>query len=188
MNSLHHDLYQKIKRYVLNHVRDKQDAEDIVQDIFIKIQLQQHQVRNPEKLIGWMYRIAKNAIIDHFRLKKKEQSGMLVEIEDDRHIFNECVEQCLTVLAGTLPAPYQEALELSEKQNISQTELARRWNISYSGAKSRVQRARQLLKEKLQTLYRIETDAYGNILVCENRELCNCNTPQTLQEELNRIV
>jgi RNA polymerase sigma-70 factor (ECF subfamily) len=185
MNSLHHDLYQKIKHYVLNYVRDKQDAEDIVQDIFIKIQLQQHQVRNPEKLIGWMYRIAKNAVIDHFRLKKKEQSGILVEIEDDRNIFNECVEQCLNALAGTLPTPYQEALELYEKQNISQTELARRWNISYSGAKSRVQRARQLLKEKLQSLYRIETDAYGNILVCENRELCNCNTPQTLEEELN---
>ena len=185
MNSMHQDLYQKIKRYVLNYVRDKQDAEDIVQDIFIKIQLQQHQVRNPEKLIGWMYRIAKNAIIDHFRQKKKEQSGILVEIEDDRNIFNECVEQCLNALAGTLPTPYQEALELYEKQNISQTELARRWNISYSGAKSRVQRARQLLKEKLQSLYRIETDAYGNILVCENRELCNCNTPQTLEEELN---
>lgn len=188
MNRLHQDLYQKIKRYVLNHVRDKQDAEDIVQDIFIKIQLQQHQVRNPEKLIVWMYRIAKNAIIDHYRLKKKEQSGMIVEIEDDRQIFNECVEQCLMVLARTLSAPYQEAIELSEKQNISQTELAKRWNISYSGAKSRVQRARQMLKEKLQTLYRIETDGYGNILVCENREPCSCSTPKTLEDELNRII
>ncbi|GCC50978.1 RNA polymerase sigma factor SigZ [Chryseotalea sanaruensis] len=188
MNSLHHDLYQKIKRYVLSHVRDKQDAEDIVQDIFIKIQLQQHQVRNPEKLIGWMYRIAKNSIIDHYRLRKKEQTGMLVEVTDDRHIFNECVEQCLMELAKTLPSPYQEALELSEKQNISQTELAKRWNISYSGAKSRIQRARQMLKGKLQTLYRIETDAYGNILVCENREHCSCNAAHTLQEELNRII
>jgi RNA polymerase sigma-70 factor, ECF subfamily len=188
MNSLHHDLYQKIKRYVLNHVRDKQDTEDIVQDIFVKIQLQQHQVRNPEKLIGWMYRIAKNAITDHYRFRKKEQTGMFIEVPDDRHIFNECVEQCLTVLAGTLPSPYQEALELSEKQNISQTELARRWGISYSGAKSRVQRARQMLKEKLQALYRIETDAYGNILVCENREPCSCDISLTLQEELNRIV
>jgi RNA polymerase sigma-70 factor (ECF subfamily) len=188
MDSLHQELYQEIKRYVRNHVREKEDAEDIVQNIFLKIHLHKNQLQSPEKLIGWMYRIAKNAVIDHYRIKKKQQIGLLMGIENDRHVFNECVEQCLTVLAGTLPAPYQEALELSEKQNISQTELAKRWNISYSGAKSRVQRARQLLKQKLQTLYRIETDAYGNILICENREPCGCNTPQTLQEELNRIV
>lgn len=173
---------------MLSHVRDRQDAEDIVQDIFVKIQLQQHQLRNPEKLIGWMYRIAKNAITDHYRLKKKEQLGVIVEVEDDRHVFNECVEQCLSTLADTLPSPYKEALELSEKQNISQTALAKHWGISYSGAKSRVQRARQMLKEKLQALYKIETDAYGNVLVCEISEPCGCSAMQEIQRENNSIL
>lgn len=176
MNSLHQELYQKIKRYVLNRVRDRQDAEDIVQDIFIKIQLQQHQVKNAEKLIGWIYQISKNAITDYYRKKKKTQTSIFVDINEneDKNLFNECLEDCVSTLAGTLPAPYKEALELSDKQNISQTELAERWHISYSGAKSRVQRARQMLKEKLQSLYRIETDAYGNVLVCENCTVNGC--------------
>jgi RNA polymerase sigma-70 factor (ECF subfamily) len=176
MDSLHHEFYQKIKRYVRHHVRDKVDTEDIVQNIFLKIHLHRDQLQSPEKLIGWMYRIAKNAIIDHYRLRKREQSGMIVEMTDDKQFFNECMEQCLTSLANTLPEIYREALTLSDQQNISQTELARRWNISYSGAKSRVQRARQMLKEKLQTRYHIETDAYGNILVCENCEHCSCES------------
>jgi RNA polymerase sigma-70 factor (ECF subfamily) len=176
MDSLHQELYQEIKRYVHNHVREKEDAEDIVQNIFLKIHLHKNQLQSPEKFIGWMYRIAKNAIIDYYRLRKREQSGMIVEMTDDKQFFNECVENCLTSLANTLPEPYREALTLSDQQNVSQKELANRWGVSYSGAKSRVQRARQMLKEKLQTRYHIKTDAYGNILVCENCEPYSCES------------
>lgn len=186
MNTPQHEFYQKIKQYVLRHVRDRQDAEDIVQDVFVKVQTQQQALRDTEKLIGWIYRITKNAITDYYRLKKKEHTGVWVEEAGDRHVFNECVEHCLAVLSTTLPSPYKEALELSEKQNVSQLELARHWGISYSGAKSRVQRARQMLKKKMETLYNIKADAYGNIIVCEDRIPCGCNVPETLREELNR--
>lgn len=187
MNTPQHDLYQKIKQYTLRHVRDRQDAEDIVQDVFVKVQTQQQTLRDSEKLVNWTYRITKNAITDYYRHKKKEQVGVLVDGAEDRHVFNECVEHCLTVLSTTLPSPYKEALELSEGQNISQTELAQHWGISYSGAKSRVQRARQMLKKKMETLYNIKADAYGNIIVCEDRIPCGCDVPQTLREELNQL-
>ena len=74
----------------------------------------------------------------------------------------------------TLPAKYREALELIELENLSQLDLAKRLNISYSGAKSRVQRARQMLKEKMDESYNIQLDKYGNVLVCENKTPCSC--------------
>jgi RNA polymerase sigma-70 factor, ECF subfamily len=57
---------------------------------------------------------------------------------------------------------------------VPQKELAVRLGISYSGVKSRVQRARQMLKEKMEALYHIKTDGYGNVLVCEDRVPCGC--------------
>lgn len=182
MNAIPQDLYQKIKHYVGHKVRNKEDVQDIVQNVFVKVQLHSGELRETEKIIGWIYRITQNSITDYYRLRKKEQLGVWVEPEEDRHLFNECVEQCLSVLSNELPEPYKEALHLSEKENISQLELAHRWGISYSGAKSRVQRARLLLKEKMETLYHIKTDAYGNVLVCEDRGPCGCGSYETLQE------
>ena len=79
----------------------------------------------------------------------------------------------------TLPKKYQEAIQLTEIQNLSQTDLAKKLNISYSGAKSRVQRARQMLKKKMDEQYLIEMDTYGNVTVCESRVPCSCKSPIT---------
>ena len=74
----------------------------------------------------------------------------------------------------TLPAPYRDALIKAEIENIPQTELASALGLSHSGAKSRVQRARKMLREKLTNLYKIETDCYGNIILCEDKKPCSC--------------
>jgi RNA polymerase sigma-70 factor (ECF subfamily) len=75
----------------------------------------------------------------------------------------------------TLPDTYRIPLELSETENLSQYEIAKQLNISYSGARSRVQRARNMLRKKFEALYFIKSDAYGNIIVCENRVPCSCS-------------
>jgi RNA polymerase sigma-70 factor (ECF subfamily) len=78
----------------------------------------------------------------------------------------------LQQLVMTLPDKYREAFQLSEIQNVSQTEIADRLGISYSGAKSRVQRARQMLRNKMEDILIIETDPYGNVLICKDRNPC----------------
>jgi len=63
-----------------------------------------------------------------------------------------------------LPQKYLEALELYEFQGLSQKELSEKLGISYSGAKSRVQRGRKKLKYLLEGCCHIESDRYGNIV------------------------
>jgi RNA polymerase sigma-70 factor (ECF subfamily) len=75
---------------------------------------------------------------------------------------------------ATLPDKYRIPLQLAELEGLSQYEIAEHLAISYSGARTRVQRARKLLKEKMDALYHIQTDCYGNILVCEDRIPCCC--------------
>ncbi len=165
----------ELKSFVYRRVKDKALADDIVQDVFLKVHTKLGQLKDTEKITGWIYQITRNAITDHFRSKSKIISAMDLDWESDHQRLNDCVSTCLQEMLLTLPEKYREALELTELKNLSQTELAQRLDISYSGAKSRVQRARQMLKEKMDESYRIKMDSYGNVIVCENRVPCNCN-------------
>jgi RNA polymerase sigma-70 factor (ECF subfamily) len=166
---------QALKTFVYRRVKDKALTDDIVQDVFLKVHTRLHQVKDFEKITGWIYQITRNAITDHFRAQSKSINAFDLDWESEHSSLNDCVASCLKEMLLTLPAKYREALELTELKNFSQTQLAEKLNISYSGAKSRVQRARQMLKSKMDAHYEIKMDAYGNVIVCENRVPCNCN-------------
>lgn len=165
----------KLKSYIYSKVRDKALAEDLTHDVFIKVQSKLEQLHEKEKLNHWAIRIAQNAITDHYRRQAKAIAITELDWNDQRDPLQDCVTECLQEMITTLPPKYREALELAELQNFSQTELATKLNISYSGVKSRVQRARQLLKKKMDEQYNIQVDKYGHVLVCEDRVPCNCN-------------
>lgn len=163
--------------FIKRQVHDPQDAKDILQDVFIKAQTRHHEVRDYSRMAGWMFSITRNAIADHYRKEKKEQKvkekAPALASEPDQ-TYNLCVSDCLKQLMYTLPAPYRDALIKAEIENIPQTELASALGLSHSGAKSRVQRARKMLREKLTDLYKIETDCYGNVILCEDKKPCSC--------------
>jgi RNA polymerase sigma-70 factor (ECF subfamily) len=166
---------QELRNFVFRKVKDKALADDIVQEVFLKVHAKLGQLKDTEKVSGWIYQITRNTITDYYRSKSKNISPQDLDWESEHQMLNDCVSTCLEEMLLTLPEKYREALELTELKNLSQTELAQKLNISYSGAKSRVQRARQMLKEKMDESYRIKMDSYGNVIVCENRVPCNCN-------------
>ena len=166
---------QELKNFIYRRVKDNEVAEDLVQDVYLKVHFKLGQLKDSDKITGWIYQITRNAITDHFRSKSKGIPVTELDWGTDKHALNECVSSCLTEMLDTLPDHYKEALKLAEMENLSQIELANRLNISYSGAKSRVQRARQMLKDKMDEQYLIKTDSYGNVIVCENRVPFNCS-------------
>jgi RNA polymerase sigma-70 factor (ECF subfamily) len=169
-------LYSELLTFVYNKVRDRPASEDIVQDVFIKVHTKSSLLRESEKISAWIYQITRNAVADHFRKNARNISPSNVDWESGYHEFNDCVAHCLKVLMGTLPEKYRVPLELAEIENLSQYEVAEKLKITYSGARSRVQRARKMLKEKLDELYYIKTDSYGNIISCEDKRPCCCTS------------
>ena len=163
-----------LKAFIHRRVRDKAVAEDILQDVFLKMYTRMDQLNDSEKITAWMYQITRNTITDYFRSQNKSVTLLDLDWESDHTNLNDCVYSCLKEVLSTLPAKYRQAIELTEHDNLSQLQLAERLNISYSGAKSRVQRARQMLKRKMDEQYTITLDAYGNVTVCENRGPCHC--------------
>lgn len=158
-------------------MHDAHVAQDILQDVFIKAQVRKNEIKDMSRLNGWMFSITRNAIIDHYRKSKKDKRAMethpSLETEPD-HSYNICVAYCLQQLIHTLPGPYRTALIKADIEEVPQTDLAQALGLSHSGAKSRVQRARKMLRKKLKELYLIETDMYGNVIVCKDKVPCDC--------------
>ena len=177
----------RLREFVKQKVRDDAAADDIVQDVFLKVHARAGQLKDPSRIASWIYQITRNTVADYYRNNARKIIPSDLDWESNAQDFNACVAFCLNELARTLPDKYREALELTELHSLSQLELASRLGISYSGAKSRVQRARSMLKEKLEALYHIRTDAYGNITECENKHPCGCDTPDQVLE-LNQAM
>ncbi|MBB6735195.1 RNA polymerase sigma factor SigZ [Cohnella zeiphila] len=166
--ALWNEYYEPVRRFVDRETRGNADAEDIVQDAFVKIYKHRNDLQDERKIKPWIYRIVRNTIADHYRKRKP-----LDAMPDDLSIAAEAppepdyareVIACFETAIPRLPDIYREALELSELQGLPQKQLAERLGISYSAAKSRVQRGRELLKELLTGCCHIESDAYGHII------------------------
>jgi RNA polymerase sigma-70 factor (ECF subfamily) len=164
----------ELRSFVYKKVRDKALAEDIVQDVYLKVYSHIGSLKDSEKITGWIYQITRNVITDHFRKQSKASTNIDLDWDSDDANYNECVSSCLKDMLVQLPLKYREAIELTEFHNLSQIQLAERLQISYSGAKSRVQRARQMLREKMDIAYNIQLDAYGNAIACKNKLPCGC--------------
>ena len=170
------EFHKELKTFILNKTRNSADTDDILQEVFVKIIRNIDKVNQAENLKHYLYGIVRNAINDYFRSRKRVIDNTEIEeklTEEEGQSLNTTIaECCIKPFINKLPNNYRDALLITEFQNISQKDLAQKLNISYSGAKSRVQRGKEKLKELLIECCDYKSDAYGNILDKEN---CGCD-------------
>jgi RNA polymerase sigma-70 factor (ECF subfamily) len=182
MNSALEDIWSgfsgKLGQFIRARVADPATAEDILQDVFVKIQERLSQLKDPASLQSWIYLIARNAIIDHYRTRKElvEVPESLVAEEAPHSGETEELQAALLRMIHSLPEPYREALVLTEFDGLTQQELAVRMGISLSGAKSRVQRGRQQLKQMLTDCCTFEFDRRRKVIDCAPRKKADCTS------------
>ena len=178
---LWHDLHDRLLRSIRRHVADAASAEDILQEVFLKIHLRIGTLRDEERVEGWVYQIVRNAITDH-RRRQRPSAPLLDELvapeEPDRDEVDRPAQELIPFIKGTvagLPEPYREALLLTEYEGLTQQHLAERAGISLSGAKSRVQRGREKLKQLLLDCCHVELDRRGGIIDYQGHCACCAN-------------
>jgi RNA polymerase sigma-70 factor (ECF subfamily) len=168
--------------FIKTKVKDEYAAEDILQEVFIKVYKSIEQLEDPSKLKAWLYRTTNNAIIDFYR-RGKQSTLELDEledvhgIEDDTENMNKEISECIKSMLDELPDKYKEPLKLYEFNRMKHKEIAEKLNISLSGSKTRIQRARIKLKEVLMECCEFKLDTYGNIIdYKKNKEyICSYN-------------
>ncbi len=162
-------------QFVRRRIADAASAEDIVQDVFLKAHTHIGTLSDTAKLQSWLYQLARNAMIDHYR-----RTRVMVAVSEELPAFaqedeNDAVARltpAVKAMVAALPAPYREALRLTEYEGLTQRELAERLGISISGAKSRVQRARRMLRQMLLDCCHFELDRRNAIIRYQSRCAC----------------
>ncbi len=170
------DLEARLRPFVARRVRAPVDVEDVVQDVFLRMQRGLAQLRDEERFVPWVFHVARSAIIDHLRRAARSpvaDGGALeqvpLEVEpDDRAVERELAGYVAPFVA-MLPSPYREALTLTELEGLTQKQAADMLGISLSGMKSRVQRGRQHLRKALEDCCHIALDVRGRVVACEPR-------------------
>jgi RNA polymerase sigma-70 factor (ECF subfamily) len=150
--------------FVLKRVRDEAAAEDIVHDALVKAYERRETLKEPRKLRPWLFQITRNAMIDHFRSQKPAEplpEDLIVEDPEEGERAERELARCLLPLLDELPEPYRDALRLAEVEGSTQRQVASRLGLSLSGAKSRVQRGRRMLRRALFTCCSVELDRRG---------------------------
>lgn len=149
-------------------------SNEILQEVLLKVYkfcLSKSGVNNVR---SWLYQIAHNTMIDHFRRESRKGSfekEVDVAEEDGNHAFMEALDY-IQPLLNFLPAEYAVPLRMADLEGMKQADIAKKLNLSLTATKSRIQRARNLLKAEFITCCHFETDATGGIISFSVKESC----------------
>jgi RNA polymerase sigma-70 factor (ECF subfamily) len=175
------EFHPRLKQFILKRIPDEHHAEDVLQEVFLKIHARIATLRDEEKLQSWLYQIARNAIADYYREHKETVAlSEALQLPEEPVVDDDVVKGLLPsvrAMVDSLPDDYRQALLFTEYEGLTQRELAERLGLSLSGAKSRVQRAREKLKTMLLDCCHFEFDRLGRVIdyqpkcaCCTNRE------------------
>lgn len=167
--------------YIRGIVRNSGIAEDLTQETMLRAYQGISNLRDKDRFLPWLYRIATNTCRDYFRKQKRikeqayEGNGALrapQDLRDDNapqlDKVLECVEmgECVRQYFEALPNSYRAVILMHDLEGMTNPEIAAMLNISVDAAKIRLHRARKQLRLLLENACNFYTDERG-ILVCE---------------------
>jgi len=171
------DYHSGLLGFIRRRVGDADLAEDILQDVFVKAHSRLDTLANAGRIQSWLYQIARNTIIDYHRTRRSAEplpDEMAQQPEHDNDNDEDWRElgKCVLPMIEMLPEGYREALLLSEIDGLSLKEVAERLNLSLPGAKSRVQRGQERLKNIFLDCCHFKFDCRGKPIDWSPKEGC----------------
>ncbi len=145
---------------VLKLVRSIDDADDIVQDTFLKAFNALHSYNHTFPFPAWLYKIASNTCIDYFRRKRirpisieniNREGGDIYDIIPDKstpidvHIINNEMKEALLKAVELLPLRYKQCIQLRHFEELSYEEISLTMNLPLGTVKITLFRARKML-------------------------------------------
>lgn len=169
ITELWNEFNTELLKFIKSRVNKQQDAEDILQDVYVKIFKKIGTLQKKSEVKSWIYQISRNAIIDFYRKKKDlpvspDNLSLVDDKSDTEENMNSDIAECLTHMLFDLPEKYREVYDLYENQNMKHKEIVDKLNISESTSKMRLLRAKELFKQNLQNCCHFEVDPFGNII------------------------
>ena len=167
------ELLQRYKNLVysvaLRMVNDKEEANDLAQEIFIKIYRNLEKYQPEFRFSTWTIKVATNHVID-YRRKQRHEAISLEEVEatladsagsPEAAFLAKEQTKMLHRLLDDLPDMYKVPIVLYHQQGLSYTEISEITGEPLSKVKNRIFRGRKMLKEALVTMKHERGESYG---------------------------
>lgn len=156
--------HQRLLGYLRRHLAVPDEAQDVAQTIFMKVFQHPPAPMSPEQLEAWLWRVTKNALVDHWR--KQNKVPPLVSMDADDHGMDWLDAQakpqagvdanprlhmscCLEAMVQHLPDKYRQTIELADLQQRPYRDVAQQLGVTESAIKSRIKRGREKLRDQL---------------------------------------
>jgi RNA polymerase sigma-70 factor (ECF subfamily) len=176
-----------LRGFLARRVPPGVEPDDLVQEVFLRVIRHAGSLRSTDRPEAWLFQIARNALRDSLRARlRRDGRNDAIESGDDLPAEPDATSEraaeaelapCLTPMVDRLPEPYRTAIALTTLQGISQADAARQLGISNSGMKSRVQRGRDRLRDRLVQCCAIAVDVRGGVSDFHPRHAATCSPP-----------
>ncbi|GKS58566.1 RNA polymerase sigma factor SigZ [Nitrospira sp.] len=176
-------VHDKLRAFIAARVGGGSETDDILQEVFVRVHRSLGQLREPERLVSWVFQITRTVIADYYRAPTRRELPVgLAEELDTQPTFHDGdtarpedvaaeteLSGCLRPMIEQLAPEYREALLLVDLEGVTQRDAAERLGLSVPGMKSRVQRGRRQLRQLLDECCLIELDGRKGVLDFEHR-------------------
>lgn len=151
--------------YLRHRVGHVEDAEEVLQEVFIKAMRQGEHFCGVDNPRAWLFQVARNALADRLRVSREHVllPDDLVAPRQDEPLPVDDLSQCLPRVLAELAEADRQAITFCDIAGRSQQALADLLGLSLSGAKSRLQRARRHLRQKMETGCQVRFDESGSV-------------------------
>jgi RNA polymerase sigma-70 factor, ECF subfamily len=168
----------RLLRYTQSMVRDRSEAEDVLQEILLRAHRGFATLRADEAATTWLFRIATHACLDHLRQRVRRPAidadadpDALDGPGDDPVTLQATVERkemsaCVQRYLEALPDEYRSVIMLTEIEGLTGPEISDLLGVPLTTVKMRLHRARRMLQEQLQAGCSFGCDERG-VVVCE---------------------
>lgn len=140
----------------LRYAKDREQAEDVLQDGFVKVFSKLKEFKSEGSFEGWIRRIMVNTALDQIRKNNKtlgdiNTDDVAYKIHDNEHLVTDSLmAEDLLKLINAMPEGYKVVFNMFAIEGYSHAEIANTLGISENTSKSQYSRARAYLREKLE--------------------------------------
>lgn len=185
---VYEEYHTKIRQY-LGRIAGDSEAEDLSQEVFLKIDKGLKDFKGKSSLSTWVYRIATNVALDRLRSRSYHQKSREVSVPEEdefvvdltqsigqskkahsavEEVIREEMDECILEFVDRLPINYRTVITLSELKELKYKEIAEILGVSLETVKIRLYRAKKRLKKEFQSGCTFYHDSDGG-LSCDRK-------------------
>ena len=155
----------ELRNYLRHRSSDAHQADDLLQEVFVKAMQQGKQFCLLDNARAWLFQVARNALVDHFRLGHES-----VELPEDlpqpepAHEPIQALSTCVARVLSELTPEDRDIIEQCDLEGVKQKDYAAAQQLSLPAVKSRLLRARERMRTRMSSACQVRFDEQGRVL------------------------